>query len=194
MRAVGDTSTLLYAILLSNAQPVTADNSTRMSKFILIFLVVLVALFTLEMLAPVQAAVVQPFTASLATLSAALITPFDSDVIAYGRVIAHSVNGFAVSIESGCNGVEAAIVLIAGVLAYPAPWRYRLLAILAGFLTIQVLNIVRIISLFYLGQWNLDIFNWTHLYLWPVFIMLDVLIVFILYLRLLERRPQGVTA
>tara|TARA_R100001509_G_scaffold19218_2_gene9852 strand:- start:1488 stop:2072 length:585 start_codon:yes stop_codon:yes gene_type:complete len=194
LRAVGDTSTLLYAILLSNAQPVTADNSTRMSKFILIFLVVLVALFTLEMLAPVQAAVVQPFTASLATLSAALITPFDSDVIAYGRVIAHSVNGFAVSIESGCNGVEAAIVLIAGVLAYPAPWRYRLLAILAGFLTIQVLNIVRIISLFYLGQWNLDIFNWTHLYLWPVFIMLDVLIVFILYLRLLERRPQGVTA
>jgi exosortase H (IPTLxxWG-CTERM-specific) len=194
LRAVGDTSTLLYAILLSNAQPVTADNSTRMSKFILIFLVVLVALFTLEMLAPVQAAVVQPFTASLATLSAALITPFDSDVIAYGRVIAHSVNGFAVSIESGCNGVEAAIVLIAGVLAYPAPWHYRLLAILAGFLTIQALNIARIISLFYLGQWNLDIFNWTHLYLWPVFIMLDVLIVFILYLRLLERRPQGVTA
>tara|TARA_R100001480_G_scaffold7430_5_gene15223 strand:- start:1366 stop:1950 length:585 start_codon:yes stop_codon:yes gene_type:complete len=194
LRAVGDTSTLLYAILLSNAQPVTADNSTRMSKFILIFLVVLVALFTLEMLAPVQAAVVQPFTASLATLSAALITPFDSDVIAYGRVIAHSVNGFAVSIESGCNGVEAAIVLIAGVLAYPAPWHYRLLAILAGFLTIQALNIARIISLFYLGQWNLDIFNWTHLYLWPVFIMLDVLIVFILYLRLLERRPQGVNA
>lgn len=165
-----------------------------MSKFILIFLVVLVALFTLEMLAPVQTAVVQPFTAFLATLSAALITPFDSDVIAYGRVIAHSVNGFAVSIESGCNGVEAAIVLIAGVLAYPAPWHYRLLAILAGFLTIQVLNIARIISLFYLGQWNLDIFNWTHLYLWPVFIMLDVLIVFILYLRLLERRPQGVNA
>lgn len=90
--------------------------------------------------------------------------------------------------------MEAAIVLIAGVLAYPAPWRYRLLAILAGFLTIQALNIARIISLFYLGQWNLDIFNWTHLYLWPVFIMLDVLIVFILYLRLLERRPQGVTA
>ncbi len=194
LRAVGDTSVLLYAILLPNTQPVTADNSTRMSKFILIFLVVLVALFTLEMLAPVQAVVVQPFTASLATLSAALITPFDSNVIAYGRVIAHSVNGFAVSIESGCNGVEAAIVLIAGVLAYPAPWHYRLLAIVAGFLTIQVLNIARIISLFYLGQWNLDIFNWTHLYLWPVFIMLDVLIVFILYLRFLERRPQGVNA
>ena len=159
-----------------------------MAKFIVIFMSVLIGLFTLEMLQPVQAALIQPFTASLATLSAALITPFDSNVLAYGRVIAHSVNNFAVSIESGCNGVEAAIVLIAGVLAYPAPWHYRLGAILAGFFTIQVLNIARIISLFYLGQWNQEVFNWTHLYLWPVFIMLDVLIVFVLYLRFLERR------
>ncbi len=80
-------------------------------------------------------------------------------------------------------------MLVAGVLAYPAPWRYRVVAILAGFLTIQTLNIARIISLFYLGQWNLQIFNWTHLYLWPVFIMLDVLVVFILYLRYLKQRP-----
>lgn len=159
-----------------------------MAKFIVIFMSVLVGLFTVEMLQPVQVAVIQPFTASLATLSAALITPFDSNVLAYGRVIAHSVNNFAVSIESGCNGVEAAIVLIAGVFAYPAPWHYRIGAILAGFLTIQVLNIARIISLFYLGQWNYEIFEWTHLYLWPVFIMLDVLIVFVLYLRFLERR------
>ncbi len=165
-----------------------------MTKFIVIFLAVLVGLFTIEMLQPVQAAVIQPFTASLATLSAALITPFDSDVLAYGRVIAHRVNNFAVSIESGCNGVEAAIVLIAGVLAYPARWQYRIAAIVAGFLTIQVLNIARIISLFYLGQWNYEIFNWTHLYLWPVFIMLDVLIVFVLYLRFLERRRTAAPA
>ena len=33
------------------------------------------------------------------------------------------------SIEAGCNGVEAAIVLIAGIIAFPASWRDRLLAI-----------------------------------------------------------------
>jgi exosortase H (IPTLxxWG-CTERM-specific) len=143
------------------------------------------------MLESVQAAVIQPFTGGLATLSAALITPFDSDVLAYGRVLSHNTNNFAVSIEAGCNGVEAAIVLVAGVLAYPARWHYRLGAILLGFLTIQLMNIARIISLFYLGQWNIDVFTWSHLYLWPVFIMLDVLVVFVLYLRFLERQPRA---
>jgi exosortase H (IPTLxxWG-CTERM-specific) len=95
-----------------------------------------------------------------------------------------------VSIEAGCNGVEAAIVLIAGVLAFPASIRNKLVAILAGFFFVQALNIVRIISLFYLGQWNYTVFEWFHLYLWPVLIMLDVLIVFAIYLQWLGKQHE----
>jgi len=156
-----------------------------MPRFVVIFTVVLVGLFTIEMLDPVQAHVIQPFTSWLATVSAAIIMPFDDAVVTSGRIIEHTTAQFAVSIEAGCNGVEATIVLIAGVMAFPATWWQRLAAILLGFLAIQVLNIVRIISLFYLGQWNFDIFSWTHLYVWPVLIMLDVLLVFAIYLRYL---------
>ena len=52
------------------------------------------------------------------------------------------------SIEAGCNGVEAAIVLIAGIVAFPASLQHKVIAILAGFVFVQALNIVRIISLF----------------------------------------------
>lgn len=165
-----------------------------MSRFIIIFTVVLVGLFTLEMLDPVQAAAIQPFTSWLATISAGIIMPFDNEVVAYGRVIEHTAAQFAVSIEAGCNGVEATIVLIAGVLAFPATWMQKLTAILLGFLAVQAMNILRIISLFYLGQWDLAMFTWTHLYIWPVLIMLDVLIVFIVYLRYLSRQQAAVTA
>lgn len=162
-----------------------------MRRFIIVFTLLLIGLFTLELLDPVQAALIQPFTGWLADISAAIIMPFDEHVRAYGRVISHSQTGFAVSIEAGCNGVEAAIVLIAGVLAFPADWRRKVVAIGLGFLAIQVMNIARIISLFYLGQWDLELFNWTHLYLWPVLIMLDVLVVFLLYLRYLSQQsPQ----
>jgi exosortase H (IPTLxxWG-CTERM-specific) len=157
-----------------------------MSKFLIIFLVALSVLFTVELLIPVQQHVIQPFTTGLATVSAAIITPFDDNVISSGRVLRDALGGFAVSIESGCNGVEATIVLIAGVLAFPASLRQKLTAILLGFVAIQALNIVRIISLFYLGQWNYTIFEWFHLYLWPILIMVDVLIVFALYLRWLS--------
>ncbi|MBT3411660.1 MAG: exosortase H [Halieaceae bacterium] len=162
-----------------------------MKRFVITFAIVLVSLFSLEMLNPVQEHLVVPFTTMLAKISAALISPFDNGVIAYGKVLQFKDTGFAVSIEAGCNGVEATIVLIAAVVAYPASWKARISAIALGFLAIQVLNIARIISLFYLGDWDIDIFSWVHLYLWPSLIMLDVLVVFIVYLRYLSRKPSG---
>ena len=158
-----------------------------MTRFLFIFCTVLGSLFAIEMLKPVQEAVIQPFTGLLAALSTALILPFDETVIAQGRILRDAATGFAVSIEAGCNGVEAAIVLIAGILAFPASLRHKAVAILAGFFFVQALNVVRIISLFYLGQWNYTVFEWFHLYLWPVLIMLDVLIVFAIYLQWLGK-------
>ena len=154
-----------------------------MTRFVLIFLAVLLCLFTLEMQVSVQRSVIEPFTAVLAAISAGIILPFDSSVLSYGKVLQFGPGGFAVSIEAGCNGVEATIALIAAVLAYPASWRARGFAIVLGFLAVQAMNILRIISLFYLGNWNLEVFSWVHLYLWPALIMLDVLIVFIVFLR-----------
>jgi len=158
-----------------------------MTKFLILFAVVLFTLFAIEMQQPVQMHAVQPFTAILADISAALIMPFDDAVTATGRIIRHTENQFAVSIEAGCNGVEAAIVLIAAVVAFPARPLQKVTAIVIGFLAIQAMNILRIVSLFYLGQWRMDVFSWSHLYLWPVLIMLDVLVVFLLYLRYIAR-------
>ena len=163
-----------------------------MTRFLLLFCGVLGGLFAIEMLKPVQEVVTQPFTEILATISTALILPFDDTVIAQGRILRDATTGFAVSIEAGCNGMEAAIVLIAGIVAFPATIQNKLIAIVAGFFFVQALNIVRIISLFYLGQWNYTVFEWFHLYLWPVLIMLDVLVVFAIYLQWLGKRHPDV--
>ena len=159
-----------------------------MTRFLLVFCGVLGSLFAIEMLSPVQQAVIQPFTVLLANVSTAVIVPFDNTVIAQGRILRDATTGFAVSIEAGCNGVEATIVLVAGIVAFPASLRHRMVAILVGFLFVQALNIVRIVSLFYLGQWNYTVFEWFHLYLWPVLIMLDVLVVFAIYLQWLGKQ------
>jgi exosortase H (IPTLxxWG-CTERM-specific) len=164
------------------------------ARFVTVFLLILLTLFTLEILKPVQEHVIVPFTGMLASLSAAIILPFDSSVVAYGKVLQFKDTGFAVSIESGCNGVEATIVLIAAIIAFPAGWRARLMAIGLGFLAIQVMNLTRIISLFYLGNWNMEFFSWIHLYLWPALIMLDVLIVFVVYLRYLSGKKNPMQA
>ena len=95
-----------------------------------------------------------PWTNALAAISAWLVTVFDPNVAAIGKVIRSTANGFAVSIEAGCNGIEATIVLVAAIFAFPAPWRDKLVGLAAGIVAVQGLNIVRVISLFYLGQWN----------------------------------------
>ncbi|MES9834001.1 MAG: exosortase H [Candidatus Thiodiazotropha sp. DIVDIV] len=159
-----------------------------MLKFALIFTTLLIGLFTLELLPFGQQWVVIPVTTFIAKTSAWIVQLFDQDVLAYGIILQDKVSGFAVSIEAGCNGVEASIVLIAAMLAFPASWRLKLIGIGVGILAIQSLNLLRVITLFYLGQWSHTAFEWAHLYIWQSLIILDVLVVFLIWLRYLPRK------
>jgi len=161
-----------------------------MTRYITIFSLTLLILFTLELLQPVQINVVEPFTALIAQISVTLISFFDANVISYGKIIQSQTNGFAVSIEPGCNGVEAMIVLTAAVLAFPSSIKQKIAVLVIGFFAIQIMNLGRIISLFYLGQWHTGIFEWAHLYIWPVLIMVDVLIVFLLWMKFLPMEVE----
>lgn len=163
-----------------------------MLRFIVIFLVTLVVLFTLELVGPVERHVIMPFTSAIATVSTWLIGLFDADAIATGNVIRSTTTGFAISIERGCNGIEAVIILISAMFAFPSPWRHKLVGIFIGTVAIQLLNLVRIISLFYLGQWDMRWFEWFHLYLWQALIVLDALVVFLFWLRWLPHAEDPV--
>ncbi len=156
-----------------------------MLRFSIIFVILLVGLFTVEVLQPVQQHVILPFTSGLAWISVNIIQLFDSGVASAGKVIRDLESGFAVSIEPGCNGVEALIILFAAIFAFPAPFKNKLVGFAIGFVAIQALNLVRIISLFYMGQWSMTWFEWFHLYLWQALIILDALVVWLIWLRTL---------
>lgn len=161
-----------------------------MRRFAITYAVILLALFAFELTPPGQL-LVQPWTALVADASAGLIRAFDGDAVSAGRTLRSTRTGFAVTIEAGCNGVEAMLVLVAGILAFRAPWRWKLAGIAAGVAAIQVLNLVRIVSLFYLGQWNAQWFEWAHLYAWQALIMLDAVIVWLLWIRALPPPPAA---
>jgi exosortase H (IPTLxxWG-CTERM-specific) len=163
-------------------------------RFGAIFAVIVVTLFAAELTPWGQAYVVDPWTTSVAQVAMWIAKAFDSHVGVQGATLFSTANGFGVTILAGCNGLEAMIVLVAAILAYPAPWRHRVAGIVAGVAAIQVLNLVRIVSLFYIGQWSLKVFEWAHLYGWQVLIMLDVLIVWLLWLRTIPRNPPAAPA
>ncbi|MDH5286222.1 MAG: exosortase H [Betaproteobacteria bacterium] len=162
-----------------------------MLRFFVAFIAIQALLFGLELTPWAQAHFVEPWTGTLAAISTWLVTVFDPSVMAVGKIMRSTTNGFAVSIEAGCNGVEATIVLVAAILAFPAPWKHKLAGLVAGIVAVQGLNVVRVISLFYLGQWNRDWFEWAHLYVWQALIMLDVLVVWLIWVRTLPRGGAG---
>jgi len=156
-----------------------------MLRFFIIFSILLVGLFTLEILQPAEKYVILPFTSLIADISVWIVQIFDDNVVATGNVLRDSVSGFGVRIERGCNGLEAVIILFSAIFAFPAPIKNKLIGFTIGFFAIQLLNLVRIISLYYLGQWNYTAFEWFHLYLWQALIILDALVVWLIWLRTL---------
>ncbi|MCB1583388.1 MAG: exosortase H [Xanthomonadales bacterium] len=159
-----------------------------MLRFSVLFMALIIGLFLLEIYEPMRQAVILPFTSMIASFCSWVIQIFDSNVIAQGDVIRDAVTYQGIQIAPGCNGVEAMIILLAAVVAFPSPWLYKLKGLFYGFIAIQALNAVRIISLFYLLQWDKNWFDWFHLYLWQALIILDALVVWLIWLRYLPQK------
>lgn len=168
----------------------SGTSPVQLWRFLALFLGLQLVLFTVNLLQPVQQHVVLPWTAWLAAFCVSLVTAVDANVASLGKVLWNPATGFGVSIEAGCNGIEACIVLAAAVLAFPTGWRHKLVGLAAGFVAVQAVNVVRVISLFYIGQWSEGVFKFAHEYLWQALIMLDVLIVWLLWVRAAPQRDR----
>ena len=157
--------------------PSPPGTQMRMGRFVLLFAVCLAVLFGL-MLAPLTVPAVAGFTHALVTVSAVLIRLFGGLAVASGDVLENPVSHFAIQMAYGCNGAHVTILLWAAVLAFPASWMQKAKGLAAGTAAIHAVNLVRFISLFYIGQYNRDWFDFAHLYLWESLMMIDTLAIF----------------
>jgi exosortase H (IPTLxxWG-CTERM-specific) len=106
------------------------------------------------------------FTPLAATLSGAVIRLFSPEVTVQGSII--QGRGFGVNIYYGCDAEDVIMLFAAAVIAFPAPWRARLLGVAVGTVLIVVFNLFRIVSLFYIGVWAPSAFEMAHLVVWQV--------------------------
>jgi len=149
----------------------------RSLAFLAKFAALLVAFYFLIAWRPVNDAVVVPFTAGVAQVSSALLRLLGEGTTVSGTEIRSA--SFAVNIENGCNGVETALLFGAAVLAFPAPWRRRLVGLIAGFAAIQAINLVRVVSLFWIGAHRPALFSSSHTVLWQSIVVLCGVLLFL---------------
>ncbi len=165
-----------------NVPPAADDPAVRRRRsyaFLARFLLLLVGFALLVSWNPVNDAVIVPFTAGVARASALALNVLSENVTVAGTELRSG--SFGVDIENGCNGVETALLFGAAVLAFPASWKARLTGLVLGFLGIQALNLVRVVSLFWIGKHRPALFSAAHTVLWQSVVVLAGVLLFLLW-------------
>lgn len=124
-----------------------------------------------------------PWCEIAAYLSAKLLHLFSSPVIQSGAVLSDPQSGKAIMVSWGCSGADATFILISAIVIYPSCWRAKLLGLITGFVAVQGLNVIRIVTLYQLNIYSEQLFGFAHAYLWQGLLMLDVLVFLLLWLR-----------
>ena len=109
------------------------------------------------------------FTSALAHIAGTLLIPFYDRVTLTGSRLA--THEFLVTVNSGCEGLQVCTLLTAAILAFPAPWKKKLVGIVAGNLWLQGWNIMRIATLVVVGGLYEPAFEPTHVYVWPTILV-----------------------
>jgi len=140
------------------------------SRFLILFLSILGISFTVIALRPVNDAFVVPYTTLIAKLSGFVLGLLGEDITINGCLLRSP--RFAVTIYNGCNGLITSLIFVSGVLAFPARWSAKVIGVIGGLLAIQAINLVRIISLFYIGIYLPTLFNSSHIFIWQSLVIL----------------------
>ena len=155
--------------------------------FVAKFCGVMLGLYAVIALNQVNDRVIVPFTEAVTSAAAGLLSIFESGVWAVGTVMRSSQ--FALDVRNGCNGVEAVILLAAAIFAFPATLRSRLIGISAASIAIQLLNLVRLSSLFWLGEHYRRIFDFFHVAVWQSLVILAAISIFLLWSWKFAEKP-----
>jgi len=160
-------------------------------RFLIVFVSVVLMASFIQVLPWVDANWVAPYLRALAKVCGSIIVVFGGAATVVGDVISSPVNGVSIRIDNGCSGIEAAILLIAAMVAFPSSLRLKAIGVSFGVSAILVVNGVRIISLFYLLQYSREWFDWAHLFLWDALIIIDGMLAFYVWARWLHSKTNA---
>lgn len=89
----------------------------------------------------------------------------------------------SIEIVHQCTGIGVAVLLFAAVLAFPSSWRAKLVGIGLSFAIMAVVNLVRILSLCWVGMYSVSLLEIGHLYVWPPVVMMAAVATLLLWIR-----------
>lgn len=139
--------------------------------FVVLFGLLMAIFYGITSLRVVDTSIIPAYMRVNATVSSAIINIFGEGSVARGTSVSSS--RFSVNILHGCDAIAPTMLFVAAVLAFPAPLVTKFPGAIVGAIILALLNLVRIIALFFTGIYFPKAFEVMHVDVWqPVFILL----------------------
>ena len=121
------------------------------------------------------------------TWPARRLSLFEPGVQVHGQDI---IGRTSLRIVKNCDAMEAEILFLAAVLAFPSAWRKRVVGATLGVVAIAVVNVLRIASLYHVGVHFPMAFEFVHLQLWPLLLVASAVAVFLIWATWARSGPR----
>lgn len=163
-----------------------APDRISIRRFALTYLILMGAFFFIIGYTPLQRIIDINglYTKGIVILTTKILNILNITSTAQGSVI--NLPWIALDVRFGCNGLEAVMIYSVAVIAFPSSWKKRLYGILAGFILIQLINILRIAGLAYSGIHLRKLFEYIHIYVaqgMMIAVSLGIFFIYIVYAK-----------
>jgi archaeosortase B (VPXXXP-CTERM-specific) len=98
------------------------------------------------------------------------------------------LGGISLKVIDECTGIYELFVYAGCVMAYPTSSGKKLAGVAFGIPAIFGINMVRLLSLAFVGMWFPSIFSYVHYYLWQVTLILLVVFVMLVWIEKIVKR------
>jgi exosortase/archaeosortase family protein len=167
-----------------------APKRVHMARFILTYIILSGVFFFLMGFAPIHKYIDinDLYSKSIVFITHSILLIFNVSSSYHGTILA--LPNISLDVMFGCNGLEAVMIYSIAVIAFPASWKNKLIGITAGFLIIQVVNLLRIVTLAYVAVEFYSMFKTIHVYVAQGIMIAVALAIFFIYLNYEGRKKE----
>ncbi|MBM3945219.1 MAG: hypothetical protein FJ317_06990 [SAR202 cluster bacterium] len=120
--------------------------------------------------------------------TSAVLNLLGADTVVDGTIL--SSGSFAVNVVAECTAVGPLVLYAGAVAAYPSPWKARGIGIILGLVVLTGVNVLRIASLFWIGQAYPQYLNIAHLIVWQAAMILLAIVLWLLWAEKVAPRAR----
>ena len=92
-----------------------------------------------------------------------------------------SSGDFSIMIVNECTAIVPMIILLSAIVAYPSRMTQKVLGLAIGLPGLFLINLVRTVSLFYIGTWYESFLDTAHLLIWQPVMVLAVIVIWYIW-------------